>query len=375
MRICLSALVLALVLAAPAFAQNDDRAVRFPAAKDGRLILSADLHTHSVFSDGHVWPTIRVEEAHRDGINLLAVTEHLEGQPRKADIPHPDRNRSFEVATEALKEQGFQGLEVINGAEVTRSMPPGHVNAVFLKDANALLTADAEQAIRRANEQGAFVFWNHPNWIPQAPDAVARITDLHIRWIEAGLLHGIEVANGTLDGHSEHALKIALDHGLTVLGTSDIHGLVDWTHKAGHGGHRPMTLVLAKDGSPEEMKKALFAGATVAWSYDDLLGREDNVKALFEACLSLQPTSFVPRSTVLNVGVRNDCPINFTLRNTSEATFQNYSDVIRVERNSSLPLTVRFQEAVKSVSLSFEVLNAQVGFRKSPVFVLNASVP
>lgn len=375
MRICLSALVLALGLAAPAFAQNDDRAVRFPAAKDGRLILSADLHTHSVFSDGHVWPTIRVEEAHRDGINLLAVTEHLEGQPRKADIPHPDRNRSFEVATEALKEQGFQGLEVINGAEVTRSMPPGHVNAVFLKDANALLTADAEQAIRRANEQGAFVFWNHPNWIPQAPDAVARITDLHIRWIEAGLLHGIEVANGTLDGHSEHALKIALDHGLTVLGTSDIHGLVDWTHKAGHGGHRPMTLVLAKDGSPEEIKKALFAGATVAWSYDDLLGREDNVKALFEACLSLQPTSFVPRSTVLNVGVRNDCPINFTLRNTSEATFQNYSDVIRVERNSTLPLTVRFQETVKSVSLSFEVLNAQVGFRKSPVFVLNASVP
>ena len=325
--------------------------------------------------DGQVWPTIRVEEAHRDGINLLAVTEHLEGQPRKADIPHPDRNRSFEVATEALKEQGFQGLEVINGAEVTRSMPPGHVNAVFLKDANALLTADAEQAIRRANEQGAFVFWNHPNWIPQAPDAVARITDLHIRWIEAGLLHGIEVANGTLDGHSEHALKIALDHGLTVLGTSDIHGLVDWTHKAGHGGHRPMTLVLAKDGSPEEMKKALFAGATVAWSYDDLLGRENNVKALFETCLSLQPTSFVPRSTVLNVGVRNDCPINFTLRNTSEATFQNFSDVIRVERNSTLPLTVRFQEAVKSVSLSFEVLNAQVGFRKSPVFVLNASVP
>lgn len=375
MRICLSAFVLALGLAAPAFAQNDDRAVRFPAAKDGRLILSADLHTHSVFSDGHVWPTIRVEEAHRDGINLLAVTEHLEGQPRKADIPHPDRNRSFEVATEALKAEGFKGLEVINGAEVTRSMPPGHVNAVFLKDANALLTADAEQAIRRANEQGAFVFWNHPNWIPQAPDAVARITDLHIRWIKAGLLHGIEVANGTLDGHSEHALKIALDHGLTVLGTSDIHGLVDWTHKAGHGGHRPMTLVLAKDGTPDEMKKALFSGATVAWSYDDLLGREDNVKALFEACLSLQPTGFEPRSTVLNVGVRNDCPINFTLRNTSEATFQNYSDVIRVERNSTLPLTVRFQETVKSVSLSFEVLNAQVGFRKSPVFVLNASVP
>jgi hypothetical protein len=367
-------LALGLVLAAPALAQEEDRAARFPAAKDGRLILTADLHTHSVFSDGHVWPTIRVEEAHRDGINLLAVTEHLEAQPKKADIPHPDRNRSFQVATEALTARGFEGLSVVNGAEVTRSMPPGHVNAVFLKDANALLTEDPEQAIRRANEQGAFVFWNHPNWIPQAPDAIARITDLHKRWIKAGLLHGVEVINGTLDGHSEHALQIALDHGLTVLGTSDIHGLVDWTHKAGHGGHRPMTIVFAKDGSPEEMKKALFAGATVAWSYDDLLGREDNVKTLVDACLSLQPTGFEPRSTVLKVGVRNDCPINFTLRNTSEATFQNFSDVIRVERNSTLPLTVRLPRIVSAVSLSFEVLNAQVGFRKSPVFSLSAVV-
>ena len=41
-------------------------------------VLSVDLHTHSVFSDGHVWPSIRAEEAARDQIDGVAITEHLE---------------------------------------------------------------------------------------------------------------------------------------------------------------------------------------------------------------------------------------------------------------------------------------------------------
>lgn len=132
------------------------------------MILTADLHTHSVFSDGHVWPSIRVEEADRDGLDALAFTEHLEHQPRKADIPHPDRNRSYQVAIKEAANRQIGAVMLINGAEITRGMPPGHVNAVFLQDANKVLTDDPADAIRAANDQGAFVFWNHPNWLPQA---------------------------------------------------------------------------------------------------------------------------------------------------------------------------------------------------------------
>ena len=35
----------------------------FPDTENYR-VLSADLHTHSVFSDGHVWPNIRVTEGY-----------------------------------------------------------------------------------------------------------------------------------------------------------------------------------------------------------------------------------------------------------------------------------------------------------------------
>ena len=54
---------------------------------------------HTVFSDGSVWPNIRVMEAKKDGLDVIATTEHLEYQSWIDDIPHPNRNRSFELAT------------------------------------------------------------------------------------------------------------------------------------------------------------------------------------------------------------------------------------------------------------------------------------
>jgi len=356
-------------------AEAHDRAVEFPTTGDGSLVIAADLHTHSVFSDGQVWPSIRVEEAHRDGLEVLAITEHLEHQPKKADIPHPDRNRSYEVAVESLISGGYAGLLVINGAEITRSQPHGHINAIFLKDANALLTDDPRGAVEAANAQGGFVFLNHPNWIPQAPDGIARLSEFHEDLIRDGLLHGIEVANGTLDGHSEHALQLALDNNLTVLGTSDIHGLVDWTHNAGHGGHRPMTLVLASDRSEAAFKKALVDGRTVAWINDDLMGRSEHVAEIVSSCLLLEASAYNARSTVLPVTIRNACPLNFTLHNKSEQTFQNVSDVIRIERGGDIVLQVRMGDKKPKVELSFTVLNSQIGFREHLNLTLSADVP
>lgn len=337
-----------------------ERQMRFPGTADGSMVLTVDLHTHSVFSDGQVWPSIRVEEADRDGIDALALTEHLEHQPKQADIPHPDRNRSFEVASQAATSQKIGGVMLINGAEISRGMPPGHVNSVFLQDANKLLTDDAADAVRAANDQGAFVFWNHPNWLPQAPDGVARIFPFHQELIREGKLHGVEVANGTLDAYSEHAFAIALEYDLTVLGTSDIHGLVDWTHNAGHGGHRPLTLVLSKERTPATLKQALFDGRTAAWINDDLIGKAENVEQVVRACLSLRPKEYLPNSSVLEVSLVNSCPLAFTLENKGERTFHNVSDVIRVERYDEAKLEVRMNEERRVLALDLEVLNTQV---------------
>ena len=107
----------------------DARELRFPNLKDGRLVLSVDTHTHSVFSDGHVWPTVRVWEANKDRLDAMAITEHLEYQPYRKDIPHPDRNRAFELAAkENKKGRDRTDLLLIPGAEITRKYSPGHVH-------------------------------------------------------------------------------------------------------------------------------------------------------------------------------------------------------------------------------------------------------
>ena len=47
--------------------------------------LACDFHTHTV-SDGSVWPDIRVQEALKDQLDAIAMTEHLEIQNYKDDI-------------------------------------------------------------------------------------------------------------------------------------------------------------------------------------------------------------------------------------------------------------------------------------------------
>ncbi|MDX1409595.1 MAG: hypothetical protein R3330_15715, partial [Saprospiraceae bacterium] len=112
-----------------------NRSIEFPDVP-GYLTLVCDFHQHTVFSDGSVWPDIRIQEAARDSVDAISLTEHIEYQPRKADLPNPDRNRSFELAR--LYARPYD-LIVINGSEITRDMPPGHHNAIFVQDANKLM--------------------------------------------------------------------------------------------------------------------------------------------------------------------------------------------------------------------------------------------
>jgi hypothetical protein len=99
---------------------------------NGYTTLKCDFHMHSVFSDGLVWPTVRVDEAYREGLDAISLTEHIEYRPHKKDII-ADHNRSYELSQKQAKKLG---ILLIRGSEITRSMPPGHFNAIFLNDSN-----------------------------------------------------------------------------------------------------------------------------------------------------------------------------------------------------------------------------------------------
>ena len=92
------------------------------------ITLKCDFHTHTVFSDGYVWPTVRISEAYRDGLDVIAITDHIEYRPFKNEVV-ASHNRSVEIAKATADRLG---IILIKGSEITRQMPPGHHNAIFL---------------------------------------------------------------------------------------------------------------------------------------------------------------------------------------------------------------------------------------------------
>ena len=73
-------------------------------------------------------------------------------------------------------------------------MPPGHLNVLFINNANLLERDDVTDALKEARDQGAFIFWNHPGWKAQQPDTTLW-WDEHTELWKNNLIHGIEVFN------------------------------------------------------------------------------------------------------------------------------------------------------------------------------------
>lgn len=67
-------------LSLTAIAQITERTNRVISVPDipGFITLKCDFHMHTVFSDGHVWPSFRVNEAIRDGLDVISLTEHID---------------------------------------------------------------------------------------------------------------------------------------------------------------------------------------------------------------------------------------------------------------------------------------------------------
>ncbi len=358
MRISTLVLAAALLLV-PGVARAQDhghahgRAIHFPDVP-GYLTLAVDLHMHTVFSDGSVWPDIRVAEAVLDGLDAIAVTDHLEYLPYQDDIPFPDRNRSHDLAEEYAE---GTDLIVIRGAEVTRDMPPGHANAVFLEDVNPLNVDSAMDAFRAARAQGAFIFWNHPMWEAQVPSGIASLTDLHRRLMADGMLHGIEIVN--MHRYSDEALQIALDHDLTMLGNSDVHGLIDWMFGVPEGGHRPVTLVFAEERTAASLRDALFAGRTVVFFDDQLVGREEHLRPLLEASIVVGRASYERDDrSILVVDVENRADVDMMVRNVGDITLHEHAHVFTLPAHETTRLMLKLPRRVATAVLALEVLNA-----------------
>ena len=299
-----AALLILLLPAASASAQIRHE-IRVPDLPGFRTLV-CDFHMHTVFSDGTVWPTVRIDEAWRTGLDAIALSDHIEYQPHAADIP-TNHDRPFQLCEQRAKEHG---LILIRAAEITRQTPPGHFNALFVNDVKPLETADFLEAIRQANQQGAFVFWDHHDW--RGPEAGGWL-DIHQQLLDGKLLHGLEVANA--GNYFPRAHRWCLDKNLTMLGNSDIHP-PDLRAESTSSDHRTCTLVFAAGEGAEGIRQALVAGRTAVWFGDRVIGRREWLAPLFDACVEVDPPHLRAGNDVW-VRVRNRSPFDLKLSRTA----------------------------------------------------------
>ena len=279
----------------------------------GFLTLKCDFHIHTVFSDGLVWPTVRVEEAWQQGLDAIAITDHIEHQRFRADVS-TNRNRSFEIASARGAELD---ILVIRGGEVTRSMPPGHLNALFLTNVNALAVPSWTNALQVARAQGAFILWNHPGWSPQLTDNKIRWYPEHTELVAADLVHGIEIVNGR--DYYPQAHRWAMDKNLALFSNSDIHQPINMEYHVTLRDQRPITLVFARERTLASLKEALFDRRTaVSWG-SRLLGEQRFLRPLFDGSIqAVTPTITVAGRNRAWLQIHNNSSIDFTLERIAD---------------------------------------------------------
>lgn len=341
----LVAAISVLVFGLGARAADGQRAICFPDVP-GYVTLKCDFHMHTVFSDGKVWPTVRVDEAWREGLDAIAISDHIEYRPFKDDVGN-NLNRSYELVEEYAKQRD---ILVIRGAEITHDTPPGHFNAIFLRDVTPLNTPDLYAQFEQAVQQGAFTFWNHPGW--KGPER-GRWGEAQTHLFEKGWLHGIEICNET--DYYREAHRSAIEKKLTLLGDSDIHDpspTTPWTAEE----HRTLTLVFAEERTLAAIHAALVERRTAVWCQNRLYGREPELAALFAASVRVRPPHHRAGESIW-FRIDNACELDLELERVGSVGPEH----LRLPARAGTIVRLRNATSMPADGMSYKVTNLLTG--------------
>ena len=337
---------------------------------NGYNVYKADLHTHTLYSDGSVMPSFRVQEAWRQGLDIIAITDHLESRRTEEVMvkylkkyiskKYPEAVNTFIALEptpvgsimvdlnfgieEVQKEAKKYGLVVIPGGEISRcGATIGHFNALFIKDCNSIYDPDPLTSIRNAKAQNALVMHNHPGY---------RRTNIDYSEVEKqayaeGLIDGVEVMNGS--SFYPGVIDRVHDKGLFIAACTDVHGANKYD-----AFERPMTFIFAKDKSLESIREALEARRTIAYGFNTLSGEEQLLKDFFKAGVKVEVIRESSSGTELLL--TNTTPITYLIR-------QDGANQKRITPSTSIII----KAGKGQTTLSFEVLNMFCGADKHPV--------
>ncbi|HLE58621.1 MAG TPA: PHP-associated domain-containing protein [Candidatus Limnocylindria bacterium] len=217
------------------------RAVARRSPRDGGALGRADMHLHTLYSDGTIGVQALLDHIeHHTSLDLVAITDHerIDGAQRAAEI----------VAA------GDYHFELVVGEEITTRR--GHLLGLFLTERVPALRP-LEESIERIHDQGGLAVAAHP-LAPLTPSIGRRsLVRLHQDPDARHRLDGIEMLNPSVAGRARrghrHLLNKTLE--LAALGNSDAHVLehvgTGWTRFPGITGEEYRAAVAARTTTAE----------------------------------------------------------------------------------------------------------------------------
>jgi predicted metal-dependent phosphoesterase TrpH len=167
------------------------------------MLVNAELHCHTTFSDGFASPERCIQQAARRGIQVLAISDH-----NTADGALPYWDRPLQ-----------DGVLVIPAEEISTDL--GHILAFFVRQ--TILPGRFDRVLADIRTQGALPFMAHPYHIPLGNvwrrKPILKLTPAHL-----GALIGLEVENGH-NRPRANALAVALaqNQNMPAISGSDAH--------------------------------------------------------------------------------------------------------------------------------------------------------
>lgn len=352
---------------------------------EGYKTLKGDMHIHTVFSDATVWPTTRVEEAMMDGLDVIAITDHVDNRLQKqknSGLFTGDRNESYKIAKAAGK---TNDVLVIHGGEISRGMAPGHFNTLFVDDCEAIGTAsdahedhcDAMRAgLAEAKKQNGFLVWNHPHWERQAQNETVWYPE-HTKLYDDGLMQGIEIYNAFC-GYSPEAHRWAMERNLTLVSGTDCHKPLFLTTDYANGALRPVTLIFARERSLDGVREALDARRTAVFADGMVYGREEVLLPLMKALFEVSDVKFSEKKMTFRIVNRSSIPL--TLRKAAGSEKIVFPRDMIIRPFEEMTMTIYGLDNKKPIGLdrfdvNFQVLNFFVDAGKPLVYSLHFEKP
>ena len=328
--------------------QDFEHAIRFfnrPAERreiilptiDGYRLYKADFHTHTIYSDGDVTPRQRVREAWYDGLDIVAITDHLEirtyekfmlkvlapystGKPfkyqnagiaNKKDKSYPvmaNLNAAYDEAIYYTERENLP-IMVVRGTEIWRNTKSiGEFNALFLKDINAICHEDLFESFRRVKEQGGLIMHNHPGYT-RTTTAIAE--GEQERAYSEGWIDGVEAVNSTT--LYPDIISRCIDRNLFMAANTDAHRPTSHDWPAGGEFFRTMTFIMAKSCTEEDIKEALKAGRTIGYTANNLVGSEKHLAAFINEAVTCRVVAENRKKGEVTYSLTNCCSVPFVL--------------------------------------------------------------